>query len=251
MKRNLLAWTAALLAGCASHGEAGGAAGALAGLEIYDRSEGRRLEVHWQEGRAYIAGKPGNEYRVTLRNRLGEDLLAVVSVDGVNVLSGQAADPSQGGYVLGPRASLDIQGWRKRLSQTAAFYFTSLPDSYAARTGRPGEVGVVGVALFRRKAAPVAQAPAPIASGPSSDRAGEAPARAEQSAKIGTGHGRHEASFVRWTTFERASDSPAEVLTLYYDSRPNLVARGVIREALPVAPLPRPFPGFVPDPPRS
>jgi hypothetical protein len=50
--------------------------------------------------------------------------------------------------------------------------------------------------------------------------------------------------------FERASSAPAEVVTLYYDSRQNLVARGVIREPVPVAPLPypRPFPGFVPDP---
>ena len=48
--------------------------------------------------------------------------------------------------------------------------------------------------------------------------------------------------------FERASAAPAETITLYYDSYRNLVARGVIREAVPVAPLPRPFPGFVADP---
>jgi hypothetical protein len=48
--------------------------------------------------------------------------------------------------------------------------------------------------------------------------------------------------------FERASANPAELITIYYDSHRNLVARGVIRESTPVAPLPRPFPGFVPDP---
>jgi hypothetical protein len=41
---------------------------------------------------------------------------------------------------------------------------------------------------------------------------------------------------------------PAETVVLYYDSYANLVARGVIRESVPVVPLPRPFPGFVPDP---
>jgi hypothetical protein len=248
MKRWIWAGAVAFLAGCASHSEAIGPAGSLAAIEVYDRTDGRRLEVVRHEGRAYVAGKPGNEYRVTVRSRLGgEDLLAVVSVDGVNVLSGETADPSQGGYVLAPRSSIDILGWRKSLSTTAAFYFTALPDSYAARTGRPDDVGVIGVALFKRKPAPVVQAPAPIASGPASDSAG----RAEQSARIGTGHGRHEASYVRWTTFERASDAPSQILTLYYDSRANLVARGVIRETVPVAPLPRPFPGFVPDPSRS
>src|SRR5688572_20410804 len=121
--------------------------GGLADVSVYDRTEGRRLPVHWHEGRAYVAGKPGNEYRVTLRNRLHEDLLAVVSVDGVNVITGQTAHPSQSGYVLAAQATMDIQGWRRSLSQTAAFYFTALPDSYAARTGRPHDLGAIGVAL--------------------------------------------------------------------------------------------------------
>ena len=49
-------------------------------------------------------------------------------------------------------------------------------------------------------------------------------------------------------TFERATTAPAELITLYYDSHAYLVARGIIREPLQVAPTPRPFPGFVPDP---
>src|SRR5713226_1781310 len=144
----------ALLAGLAviCSGEAL-ALGGLADLTVYDRTEARRLPVYWHQGRAYVAGKPGNEYQITLRS-LREDVLAVVSVDGVNVITGETANPAQSGYVLGARASLDIQGWRKSLAQTAAFYFTTLPDSYAARTGRPDDVGVIGVALFRRKPAP-------------------------------------------------------------------------------------------------
>jgi len=129
--------------------------GGLVDLSVYDRTEGRRLQVYWHEGRAYVAGRPGNEYQVTLRSRQSQDVLAVVSVDGVNVITGQTADPSQSGYVLSPRGGLDILGWRKSLSQTAAFYFTALPDSYAARTGRPDNVGVIGVALFRRKVEPI------------------------------------------------------------------------------------------------
>ena len=50
---------------------------------------------------------------------------------------------------------VDIAGWRKNLARTAAFYFTELPDSYAARTGRPDHVGVIGVAVFRERVAPV------------------------------------------------------------------------------------------------
>lgn len=212
------------------------AQGQIVDLSIYDRTEGRRLPVYWHEGRAYIAGKPGNEYQVALRSRQSQDVLAVVSVDGVNVITGETAHPSQSGYVLSPRAGLDILGWRKNLSQTAAFYFTSLPDSYAARTGRPDNVGVIGVALFRRKA----QRPQPL---------GEAAPAARSDAQLGTGHGRQEHSPAMHVTFERATSAPAEIITLYYDSHANLLARGIIRDPVHVAPLqPRPFPGFVPDP---
>jgi hypothetical protein len=219
--------------------------GGMVDLSVYDRTEGRRLQVYWHEGRAWIAGRPGNEYQVTLRSRQSQDVLAVVSVDGVNVITGETAHPSQSGYVLSSRAGLDILGWRKNLSQTAAFYFTSLPDSYAARTGRPDDVGVIGVALFRRKAPP----PQPMGQAAPAERR-----RAESSAdaQLGTGHGRREHSPAVHVTFERATSAPAEVVTLYYDSHANLLARGIVRDPLrfppTVAPQPRPFPGFVPDP---
>lgn len=210
---------------------------AVAELSVYDRTEAKRLPVHWHQGRAYVAGKPGNEYQVVVKNKSGEEVLAVVSVDGVNVITGETADPSQSGYVLSPRGSIEILGWRKDLSRTAAFYFTALADSYAARTGRPGDVGVIGVAVFRKKRQEISSSDA-------------LRGRAAESAKpqLGTGHGRQEHSPAEFVTFERASHAPAQVLTLYYDSHANLVARGIIRERVPVAPLPRPFPGFVPDP---
>jgi hypothetical protein len=208
--------------------------GAIAELSVYDRTEGRRLPVHWHQGRAHVVGKPGNEYQVVVRNRTGEEVLAVVSVDGVNVVTGETADPSQSGYVLGPHGSIAILGWRKDLSRTAAFYFTSLADSYAARTGRPNDVGVIGIAVFRKKHVEISR----------SDTAAERAAKPQ----LGTGHGRQEHSPAAFVRFERATPAPAEVISLYYDSRANLLARGVIREPVPVAPLPRPFPGFVPDP---
>ncbi len=226
------------------------AAGSLAELNIYDRTEGRQLQVYWHGGRAYVAGKPGNEYHISVRNRERTDILAVVSVDGVNAITGQTADAGQSGYVLSPGSSMSIQGWRKSLSETAAFYFTTLADSYASRTGRPDNVGVIGVALFRRKQEP--QSVGQIAPSRARNEAGAADAasapRAAEEKQLGTGHGRHETSYARYVAFQRASLVPAETITIYYDSRANLVARGVIREPVPVAPAPRPFPGFVPDP---
>ena len=239
------------------------AVGRLADVTIFDRATSREIPVNWHDGRAYVVGKPGNEYQVVVRNRSGEEILAVVSVDGVDVMNGETASPNQSGYVIAPWSRLDVRGWRKSMEETAAFYFTSLGDSYAARTDRPANVGVIGVAVFRAKRpeppreiiVPIAPAPkmeserremndslrsrAPEAAGARSMPAPGAP--------IGTGHGRREDSPVRWVQFERATSEPAETVAIYYDSYRNLVARGILRAA-PVARDPRPFPGFVPDP---
>ncbi len=256
------------------------AVGSLADVSIYDRTSGSTLPVYHAEGHWYVAGSTGNEYEVHIRNNTGADVLAVVSVDGVNVVSGETASTSQGGYVVGAWQSLSIQGWRKSMTRVAAFYFTDHSDAYATRTGRPDDVGVIGVAVFKRKVEPPVeveepqvrrdapyddrlrrqapseaptrnQAPAQAESagaGASADSAppSAAPRAAEKS--IGTGHGRNQSSQARYVSFERESSTPNEVMTLRYDTHANLVARGVIRQPRRD---PNPFPArFVPDPPR-
>ncbi len=60
---------------------------------------------------------------------------------------------------------------------------------------------------------------------------------------------RHRAEYV---DFQRGSHDPAETIVIYYDSRKNLVARGVIQDSRRYADRddPNPFPDgmFVPDP---
>jgi len=126
----------------------------LVQVDVYDRFDRSALPVHTKDGRNYIVGAPGHEYAVRIRNCTGGRVLVVTSVDGVNVISGDTASPAQSGYVLEPWASVEIAGWRKSMERTAAFYFTDLGDSYAARTGRPRNVGVIGVAVFPEKAPP-------------------------------------------------------------------------------------------------
>jgi len=228
--------------------------------------------VYWHEGKAYVVGRPGNEYQVIVRNRLGEDLLAVVSVDGLNVMNGQPANPRQSGYILGPGTRYDVKGWRKSMEEIAAFYFTQLGDSYAGRTGRPDNVGVIGVALFQRKRIeppPEAAAdPAPYRPLPFQSRREEAQRDSANenraapklqsgttvqsapapSAPLGTGHGRREESRVQWMAFERATEHPVETIAIYYDSYRNLVAMGVLRPTYGMRD-PNPWPtAFTPDP---
>lgn len=259
------------------------AVGRMADVDVVERHTGRTLPVHFYRGEYWVAGTPGVPYAIRVRNASGERLLAVMSVDGVNVLSGETAAVSQSGYVFDAGRQSDIAGWRKSNAEIAAFEFTASPNSYAERTGRPADVGVIGVALFRERPAPVyvpqvVPQPAPWPGYPGyknrpqekSGNGAAAPemrndsyqgapqARAQAEPRLGTGHGGRETSVVSNTTFARASSAPAEVIRIRYDSHDNLVGLGVIREwrRPQHQPRPHPFPesrvgyGYVPDPPH-
>lgn len=125
------------------------AVGHLADVSVLDRDSGTTLTAYYHHGEYWVAGRPGARYAISVRSKLGERLLAVTSVDGVNVLSGETAAWGQTGYVFSPYQQYQITGWRKSSSEVAAFEFANAGDSYAGRTGRPAQVGVIGVALFR------------------------------------------------------------------------------------------------------
>jgi hypothetical protein len=127
------------------------AVGRLADVNVTDRNSGASLPVYYHRGEYWVAGVPGVKYAIDIRNASGRRVLAVTSVDGVNVVSGETASTQQTGYVFGAYQRYDITGWRKGNEAVAAFEFTASPNSYAERTGRPRDVGVIGVALFRER----------------------------------------------------------------------------------------------------
>ena len=243
--RPLLAALAALLLSLPA--SACGRTQRLLEVQVIDADRGTALSPLPFRGRHYLAGEPGHRFAVSLRNLTGERVLAVLSVDGVNAISGQTAATSQAGYVLEPWQQVEVRGWRKSLSDIAEFYFTDLPDSYAARTGRPENVGVIGVAAFReRRVAPLAVAPERNAA--VQDKAmAEAAAPPAQRQALGTGHGERRFDPVGQTRFERDGDRPGQRIALYYDSWEALEARGIVAARVPGEPDPFPL-GFVPDP---
>jgi hypothetical protein len=149
-----------LIAALASAALQAMAIGRVADVNVIDRSTGRALPVHFHQGEYWVAGQPGAKYSIQIRNSRGPRVLAVASVDGLNVLSGETADFGQSGYVFGSAERYGIEGWRKSDSQIAAFVFTASPgDSYAERIGKPLDMGVIGVALFRERAPVAIHAP--------------------------------------------------------------------------------------------
>ena len=146
------------------------AVGGIAQVAIIDRRSGVELTPYLHHGEYWVAGTPGATYAIEIRNQIGERILAVTSVDGINVISGATAGWNQTGYVFDPGVSYQITGWRKSDAEVAAFTFTASPNSYAERTGRPANIGVIGVAVFRERqpqpvyVPPVSSAPSPVPS---------------------------------------------------------------------------------------
>jgi hypothetical protein len=84
------------------------------------------------------------------------------------------------------------------------------------------------------------------------DRTNKGARAAKADAPLGTGFGQRERDEVHDVDFERASSEPDQVITLYYDTRAHLIARGVLPEAPTWPREPEVFPGrFVPDPPSG
>jgi hypothetical protein len=247
------------------------AEGQLVDVSIINRDSGRTLPIYPFKGDLWVAGEPGARYAIQLHNETRGRLLNLVAVDGVNVVSGETAAFDQTGYVLDSWQRYDVAGWRKSSKEIAAFEFTRAPRSYAARTDRPDDVGVIGVAVFREKqpswrereeerrserdtyerSAPSSKSSAIPKSGSASksfqlDKGGPV----EQ--ELGTGHGDRERDRVGNTEFERRSTRPDEIIRIRYDSYDNLVEMGVIptyrgRPRDPSA-FPAQRPRWVPDP---
>ncbi|RYE86619.1 MAG: hypothetical protein EOO75_15505 [Myxococcales bacterium] len=116
--------------------------------------QGRLLPGYQAGGKAFAVGDAGERYTIWLENRTPARFEVVISVDGLDVMDGQAASFQKRGYLLQPHASLEIDGFRQSEATVAAFRFGSVRGSYAGRKGDDRNVGVVGVAMFHERGVP-------------------------------------------------------------------------------------------------
>jgi hypothetical protein len=212
-----------------------------------------------------VLGALGERYLLRIRNGSGRRVEVVASVDGRDVVDGGAASFGKRGYVVPPYGEVIIDGYRLSAATVAAFRFSSVPRSYAARKGDARDVGVIGVAVFPERSPAYAPPPyrpyprrepypsydgAPSGAGaeaPDGKAKGEArpepqpPATADTAPRsrgglaqrppqrpgLGTEFGEQHASSVEQVSFERAGARPETVLTVRYDDRAGLLALGI------------------------
>jgi hypothetical protein len=131
------------------------APGSLVGVSI--EVDGRRVPLYPApdgSGRLYVEARRGGRYVVRLDNRSHERLGVALTVDGLNVISGQKAAGSGPGrmYVLDPWDSTEVQGWRTDLESVQRFTFVDEQRSYATRSGKANsKMGWIEVAVYRER----------------------------------------------------------------------------------------------------
>lgn len=104
----------------------------------------------------FVKSRKGEEYSIRIKNNTWQRILAVASVDGLDVLNGKPAAENGNGYVINGYSTLKIDGFRVSDEKVAKFLFDYKGGSYAAskEDGSERNVGVVGVRIFTEKVKP-------------------------------------------------------------------------------------------------
>ena len=127
------------------------AAGGMIQVGLRDGS-GRWFETLDLRNHRFVVGERGSRYEVVVKNDSRRRVEVVVSVDGLDTLDGEPASVKKRGYVLGPRETLAVDGFRTSDGSVAAFRFINVGDTYAQRRyGDTGNVGVIGLAVFAER----------------------------------------------------------------------------------------------------
>src|SRR5262245_28122523 len=87
--------------------------GTLVGVSVeIEGREAPRYPAPDGSGRYYLEARAGSRYAVSLANRTAERVGVVLTVDGLNAISGERDEQTGRMYVLDPWQSTRVQGWR-------------------------------------------------------------------------------------------------------------------------------------------
>lgn len=116
---------------------------------------GKPIKKFSHDGKVFVESKHWTEYSIRVKNSGFSRRLIVVSVDGMNVINGEAAGKSQAGYVINGYSSTEIKGFRTSNDVVHPFKFNRKERSYAAKSdetqGDTTNCGVIGVAVYSEK----------------------------------------------------------------------------------------------------
>jgi hypothetical protein len=119
--------------------------------------DGDTAPTYSLKDRFYVQGSLNQRYTIRVTNPTARRVEAVVTVDGLDVVDGEAGDLRKRGYIVPAYGEVRIEGFRTSLSDVATFRFSSVDGSYAGKKGKARNVGVIAVAIFEETAPPPEQ----------------------------------------------------------------------------------------------
>ncbi len=115
-------------------------------LTIMNSSGQPYREYTAPDGRTFIVGRPGDVYTIKIERHILNRFLAVVSVDGLSVLTGKPARRSDNGFIV--TSFLGVKGWQVDEGSAAEFVFSENSDSYARKIGASDDMGIIATAIY-------------------------------------------------------------------------------------------------------
>lgn len=127
--------------------------------EVYGLStrvlvNGRKVREYSHDGKLFIESRNGTEFEIELKNHKHHRIMAIVSVDGLDVIGGKPANNESSGYIIPANDSIRIKGFRKDNETVGAFKFTNRENAYSESVGQGGNQGVISVRFFDEKTQP-------------------------------------------------------------------------------------------------
>ena len=120
---------------------------------VIEAIDGRPLRCYSHEGKTFIESHEERAYQLRVKNKTGGKVKAVISVDSLNIVSGESAtnDPKETGYILQPYEERVFKGYRVDNDTVAQFKFVKREKSYATEQGSGAGNGVVAIRAYEEK----------------------------------------------------------------------------------------------------
>lgn len=118
---------------------------------------GKSIKRFSHEGKLFIEGHHDSEYAIRVQNNTNRRVLAILSVDGVNVVNGTEAKEASTGYVIAAYGAITVKGFRESNDHIGTFKFSTKEKSYTktTATGSMQDCGVIGCMIVEEKVKPI------------------------------------------------------------------------------------------------
>ncbi|MEN6622327.1 MAG: hypothetical protein ABFD50_12335 [Smithella sp.] len=194
------------------------------------------VKINYDLKKVYAEAIKGDHYRIIVRNKLNRRIGVVIAVDGRNIISGQKSwlKNSERMYIIDANSTNEYSGWRTEQDKINRFYFTSVPDSYAAAFGDKSAMGVIAVVAYPevQRYEPLMDysysSPSKIKKEQAKDKAAAPSSQSRQILEsAGTGYGREEYSPSYRVQFD-PENKAVESILIKYEWRKTLCKMNII-----------------------